>query len=79
MLLSIFKKKNYYNKLSCLINIMFAIEVYYYTKSFKSTNLNNYYELCGFIIYGSHNSLMLSSQIIYDSLGFIINFAIYTY
>ncbi|KAL4441565.1 hypothetical protein ABPG74_021497 [Tetrahymena malaccensis] len=79
IIISIKKQKDLYNKLSCLINILFAIEVFFYERRFKSSNLNDYYQLCGFIIYGSHNSLMLSSQILYDSLGLVINFSIYTY
>ncbi|EAR94229.2 ATPase, histidine kinase-, DNA gyrase B (macronuclear) [Tetrahymena thermophila SB210] len=79
IIISIKKQRDLYNKLSCLINILFAIEVFFYERRFKSSNLNDYYQLCGFIIYGSHNSLMLSSQILYDSLGLVINFSIYTY
>ncbi|KAL4493058.1 hypothetical protein ABPG72_003143 [Tetrahymena utriculariae] len=79
IIISIKKQRDLYNKLSCLINIIFAIEVFFYEKRFKSSYLNDYYQLCGFIIYGSHNSLMLSSQILYDSLGLFINFSIYTY
>jgi len=73
------KQSGFYNLLSGIINVAFSVEVFCYERRFTSNSLNNYYQLCGFLIFAAHSNLMLSSQLLYDGLGFLLSFVIYSY
>jgi len=61
MLWTIKNQFPFYNLLSGIINVGFGVEIFCYENRFSSNSLNNYYQLCGFIIFGAHSNLMLSS------------------